>query len=276
MGKKDFSNVGRNILGVKDLFEDSQNSNSVVQVDINIIKDNPYQPRKIFDQEKLQELAYSIKSHGVIQPIVVKKENDDIVLVAGERRLRASKLLGMETIPAIFTEGNALEISLIENLQRENLDPFEEAEALQTMIEKYNYTQDTLAQVVGKSRPSITKSLSLNKIPDIVKEKCSRVNIPKRTLFEIAQQKSTEGMSILVDKIITFDLKLEDIILEKNKEKAVKQKQKLSTEELLVKKIKEVRSLLDEIKIDKIKESLDQSITDEISLLIKNLENLIK
>jgi len=276
MGKKNFSNVGRDILGVKDLFEDSQNSNSVVQVDINIIKDNPYQPRKIFDQEKLQELADSIKTHGVIQPIVVKKENDNIVLVAGERRLRASKLIGMKTVPAIFTEGNALEISLIENLQRENLDPFEEAEALQIMIEKYNYTQDTLAQVVGKSRPSITKSLSLNKIPDIVKEKCSRVNIPKRTLFEIAQQKSTESMSKLVDKIIAFDLKLEDIILEKNKEKAVKQKQKISTEELLVKKIKEVKSLLDEIEIDKFKESSNQSITDEITLLIKNLENLLK
>ncbi len=148
----------------------SREDSNIYSIPLDIIKDNPYQPRKELAEESLKELAESIKRHGAIQPIVVRKDDNKVVLVSGERRLRASELAGLEKIPAILTQGNALEISLIENLVREDLDPFEEADALQTMIDEYEYTQDKLAKVVWKNRTSITRTLSLNKIPQELKE----------------------------------------------------------------------------------------------------------
>lgn len=110
--------------------DSSREDSNIYSIPLDEIEDNPYQPRKEFDEESLKELAESIKIHGVIQPIVVREEDNKIVLVAGERRLRASKLAELEKIPAIIqTKGQALEISLIENLVREDLTPFEEADA---------------------------------------------------------------------------------------------------------------------------------------------------
>jgi ParB family chromosome partitioning protein len=114
-------------------------------VETEMIAPNPHQPRKYFDEVALQELSDSIKQTGVIQPIVIRKEGQQVVLVAGERRLRAAKMAGLSKIPCILTKGNPIEIALIENLQRENLNPIEESEALHQMIEQYNYTQQDLA-----------------------------------------------------------------------------------------------------------------------------------
>lgn len=137
----------------------------VLEVNINDITPNPNQPRKNFDEEALNELASSIKIHGVIQPIVLNKEPDGkYLIIAGERRWRASKLAGLQTVPAViktYTEKQVKEISIIENLQREDLNPIEAARAIKQLMEEYNLTQEVVADRIGKSRPSIANTLRL-------------------------------------------------------------------------------------------------------------------
>ena len=174
---------------------------SFFKVDIDQIKPDPNQPRQIFDEVALNELAESIKQKGVLQPVIIRKDDEDnIWLVAGERRWRASKIAGLEKIPAILTTGNPGEISLIENIQRENLKPIEEAEGYAHLMEQHNYTQEQLAQVVGKSRSTITNTLSLNKLPDKLKEECFKSDIPKRVLIEISHKKDEAKMLALFEQ----------------------------------------------------------------------------
>lgn len=145
---------------------------SIVEIEIASIEVNPYQPRTHFSEEALQELANSIKELGVIQPITVRKlENKKFQIVSGERRFRASKLIGNKTIPAYIRLANdqeMLEMALVENVQRENLDPIEVALSYQRMIDEINLTQDQMAKRVGKSRSSITNFLRLLKLDPIV------------------------------------------------------------------------------------------------------------
>lgn len=134
------------------------------------IQTNPDQPRRHFDPEKLAELAASIRDHGVIQPVLIKATTDPrrFLLVAGERRMRASQEAGLSIIPAILTDGDEEELALIENLQREDLKPLEEAEALARLARSHEYTQEQLAQVVGKSRRSVGESLTLLELPPVI------------------------------------------------------------------------------------------------------------
>lgn len=128
------------------------------------IRTNPYQPRKYFDEEKLNELAQSIKEHGVFQPILLKKSIHGYDIVAGERRWRAAKIAGLEDIPSIivdFTDDQMMEIALLENIQREDLNAIEEAQGYQAMMDKLHLTQEELAQRVGKSRTHVTNTLRL-------------------------------------------------------------------------------------------------------------------
>lgn len=137
------------------------------------IRPNPYQPRKDFDQNELQELADSIKENGVFQPILVRKSLSGYELVAGERRLRASKLAGLKEIPVIikdFNDKEMMEISLLENIQRKDLTPIEEANAYEQLIKKLNYTQDQLAKRIGKSRANVTNLLRLLSLPQEVQQ----------------------------------------------------------------------------------------------------------
>lgn len=137
------------------------------------VEPNPGQPRKHFDPEKLQSLADSIREHGVVQPILVRKEAHRYLIVAGERRWRASKLAGMKTIPAIVREFSAreiMEIALIENLQREDLNPIEEAEAYQRLLNEYEMTQEEVSRVVGKSRSAIANSVRLLALAEPVRQ----------------------------------------------------------------------------------------------------------
>ncbi len=150
--------------------------NSVLEVKVNDVEPNHDQPRKIFDQEKLEVLAQSIKDHGVVQPILVRKEGQRYVIVAGERRWRASKLAGLKTIPVVVKELSSrevMEIALIENLQREDLNPIEEAEAYQKLMEEFELTQEEVARVVGKSRAAIANSVRLLNLATSVKEMIS-------------------------------------------------------------------------------------------------------
>ena len=182
-------------------------------IPIEEIKPDPDQPRKYFDKEALNELTESIKRKGVLQPVIIRRdENENIVLVAGERRFRAAKKAGLEQIPAILTTGHPAEISLIENLQRENLKPVEEAEALSQIIQKYNYTQDQLSLAIGKARTTITESLSLNKLPDEIKEECRRADTyPRRLLVEIAKQKTPKAMAALFTQVKKANLKSDQV-----------------------------------------------------------------
>ena len=148
-------------------------ADEIIEINLDEIRPNPYQPRKIFKEDALQELANSIKENGVFQPIIVKKSIKGYDLVAGERRFRASKIAGKQTIPAIirdFSEQQMIEIALLENLQRENLNVIEEALAYKTMIEKLNLTQEELSNKVSKSRSHITNILGLLRLPNEVQQ----------------------------------------------------------------------------------------------------------
>jgi ParB family chromosome partitioning protein len=147
---------------------------NIVEIDLNLIEPNPNQPRKTFDIDKIQELADSIKEHGLIQPVIVKKVEDNYQLIAGERRWRACIELGMDKISAIVRDldnKSQTEIALIENIQREDLNPIDEGVAYELLIERYALTQEELSKIVGKSRVYVTNILRLLKLTDKVKEK---------------------------------------------------------------------------------------------------------
>ncbi len=164
--------------GIKALLEDfdliDEDNSKVRKVNIDSIKPNPNQPRKVFNDTSLKELADSIKEKGILQPIVVRDKGEYFEIVAGERRWRAAKIAGLEEIPVIvrndITDVESLELALIENIQREDLNPVELALAYNELIEKYGITQEELAKIVGKSRSAIANTIRLLKLPEKVKE----------------------------------------------------------------------------------------------------------
>lgn len=167
-----YEESNENITTQKELKKDKEEG--VTEIDINKIYPNPNQPRKHFDEEALQELASSIKLHGIIQPLVVTKTDDDkYMIIAGERRWRASNLAGLEKLPVViknYTEKQIKEISLIENLQREDLNPIEAARAIKQLMDEYNLTQETVSDRIGKNRSSIANTLRLLSLyPDVIK-----------------------------------------------------------------------------------------------------------
>lgn len=153
--------------------ESIQNEDHIEKIPLQKLVVNPFQPRKLFDEEAIEELAQSIREHGIIQPIVVRKKGKKYEIVVGERRFRAAKLANLEEIPAIvkdLTEEQMMELAILENLQREDLTPIEEAEAYQSLIEKLNFTQEDLAKRLGKSRPHITNTIRLLQLPEEVRQ----------------------------------------------------------------------------------------------------------
>ncbi len=152
-----------------EIVDDGKKTGGVTEISLDEIRSNPYQPRVVFDDDSLQELANSIKEHGIIQPIIVKKSIKGYELVAGERRTRAARIAGLTTIPAIikdFNDVEMMEIALIENIERENLNPIEEAKAYQNILKINNITQEELARKFAKSRSYITNMLGLLNLPD--------------------------------------------------------------------------------------------------------------
>lgn len=151
----------------------SNDNNKPSLISLNLIKSNDEQPRKAFDDEKIAELAQSIKEHGIIQPIVLNKKDDYYVIVAGERRWRAAKLLGLKEVPSVvmdLTDKDILEISLIENIQRQDLNPIEEALAYKKLLSDFNLTQEELSKRIGKSRVAISNIIRLIALCDTVKQ----------------------------------------------------------------------------------------------------------
>ncbi len=200
----------------------------IMELDISELRPNPYQPRKVFKDESLAELANSIKEHGVFQPIIVKKSIKGYEIVAGERRYRASKMAGLEKIPAIirqFTDEQMMEIALLENLQRENLSAIEEAEAYRRMIESLDITQEELSKRIGKSRSHITNILGLLRLPKEVQTEVANGTISMGHARVLSKLESEERIIELAHQIIEEKLpvrEIESIAADKNVEKKVK------------------------------------------------------
>ena len=185
--------------------EEINKTNKVVNIKVNLLEPNREQPRKNFDEDSLSELADSIKLHGIIQPLVVQKKEDYYEIIAGERRWRAAKQAGLKEIPVIikdYSEQEVVEIALIENIQREDLNPIEEAMAFKRLINEYNLKQDELAERVSKSRVAVTNSMRLLKLSDAVQQMVTENLISgghARALLAISDPKLQEHIA---EKII--------------------------------------------------------------------------
>lgn len=188
---------------------------STSTLNINEIIPNKEQPRKTFDQTALEELADSIRQHGVLQPLLVRPlPNGAYQLVAGERRWRASRLAELKEVPVIIkelTDTEAMEIAIIENLQREDLNPIEEAEGLQTLIDKCGFTQEEVATSVGKSRPAITNALRLLKLPEDVREMTKKGEISAGHARALLSFDSQAIMQEVAAKIVSDKLTVRDV-----------------------------------------------------------------
>ncbi len=194
----------------------------IFEVSIEALRANPAQPRQNFDEIALQDLAKSIDRHGLLQPIAVMPDDTPsrYIIVAGERRFRAHQILKREVIPAIIVSGNSDELALIENLQRENLDPIEEAESLKNIKQNYGYSDDDLAEIVGKSRVSVTESLSLNDLPEEVKQEArSHPRVTRSLLIEIGR---TSDKAAVWQAFKEYGLNVRDIRKIKEQEKTTK------------------------------------------------------
>ena len=197
----------------KGLVEEAK-PNEIVEIKISEIRSNPYQPRKIFDEEALNELASSIKEHGIVQPIIVKKSIKGYELVAGERRTKAAKIAGLETVPAIvkdFDDEQMMEIALIENIQRENLNPIEEAMAYDSILRSSNITQDELAKKFGKSRSYITNSLGLLRLPDDTKKYVEDNKLSMSHARALSKLEDNDQINRLANTIVNENLNVRAI-----------------------------------------------------------------
>lgn len=181
----------------------SAEGRQVINIPLEAITPNPNQPRKHFDESALRELSESIRTRGLLQPIIVKRQEEGrYLLVAGERRYRAAGMAGMKKIPALVTEGDELEIAIVENLQREDLKPLEESEALKALAGRFGYTQDALARVVGKSKATISESLVLLDLPERIKaEVRTSEQGSKSQLLQVVRESNPEKQLALWDAI---------------------------------------------------------------------------
>ena len=191
----------------------SHEDGKLLRVKTDSIKSNPFQPRRHIDHDKLDELAETIKQKGLLQPLVVRvDENGDYMLIAGERRLLACRIAGLKKVPVIIKAGDPAELALIENIQREDLNPVDEAEALNALMAAHRYTQEELASKIGKARSTIAETLSLNRLPQEIREACRRSdNFSRRQLVEIAKQETSEAMLCLFERAEKDGLKSDDL-----------------------------------------------------------------
>ncbi len=203
----DFNSFESNIL-------DSASVDDIQQINLSEIRSNPYQPRKTFNQEALNELAESIKTYGVFQPIIVKKSIKGYDLVAGERRVKASRIAGLETIPAIvkdFSDEMMREIALLENLQRENLTAIELAWAYKGIIDSLHITQEELATKLGKSRSSVTNTLGLLRLPNSVQNMILDGKLSMGHARELSKLEDNDKIVEYAKYIVDNNLSVRDI-----------------------------------------------------------------
>ena len=203
----DFNNLEEDIIR-------ETSSKDIVEINLDDIRSNPYQPRKVFDEDALKELSDSIKEHGVVQPIIVKKSIKGYELVAGERRTKAAKLAGLSTIPAIirdFNDEEMMEIALIENIQRENLNPIEEALAFENIIKSTGLTQDEIASKFGKSRSYITNMLGLLKLPNEIKKLVEDGKLSASHARTLSKMDDEDKIIKMANDIVKYNLNVRDV-----------------------------------------------------------------
>lgn len=201
------SGLGRGMEALFDVYAETPTDNeTVVEINLDEIRPNPYQPRKHFDEEALNELAESIKQSGVFQPIILRKSTiKGYELIAGERRMRASKIAGKTTIPAIvrqLDDERMIEIAVLENLQREDLSPLEEAEAYNVLMDKLELTQAEVAERMGKSRPYIANYLRLLSLPEAVKEMVNKEELSMGQARTLLGLKNKQDIIKLAHKVV--------------------------------------------------------------------------
>lgn len=198
-------------------FEDTvveENKKDVTEINIDEIRSNPYQPRRTFDIETLNELAKSIEEYGVVQPVIVKKSIKGYELIAGERRTKAAKIAGLKVIPAIikdFDDQQMMEIALIENIQREDLNPMDEAVSISNIIKLRGYTQDEFANKFGKSRTYVTNILGLLKLPEDVKKMVEKRTLSMSHARVLSKIDDEEKVVRLAKQVITDELSVREL-----------------------------------------------------------------
>jgi len=224
-----------------DISEASAKSSSISSVLISKINTNPLQPRKEFKKELLDDLAASIKENGVISPITVREDGKKFTLIAGERRLRASQLIGLKDIPAYIIEvknsSDMMQLALIENIQRENLNPMEESEAYYLLQDKFNFSQSDIAKSVGKSRSTITNSLRLLQLPNEIRASLKENKISAGHARAILAAGSSQAMLKLWKQILKDNLSVrsaEDLSKKSKKSKQKKRTNKKSKSKYLI------------------------------------------
>lgn len=269
--------------GLDALFQENQQDELVEDISLSELRPNPYQPRHEFDEQALNELSKSIKMHGVLQPIVVRKSVKGYDIVVGERRFRASKLAGKVKIPAIvkqLTDTQMMELAVIENLQREDLNPLEEAKSYQFLMDKLNLTQAETADRLGKSRPYIANMLRLMNLPQAVKDLIDQKKISGghgRTLLGL---KSEEEMITVAKKVIAESMsvrELEKYIKDLNHTEAKPKKEKKKPVFLVKHEEKLKRHLGTKVEISKSRKkgkiAIEFTSEEEFNRLIALLEN---
>jgi ParB family chromosome partitioning protein len=228
--------------GVQAIFQampglEAQRDENVIEVAIADIVPNPYQPRKNFDQEKLEELANSIQQYGVIQPIVIRRIAKGFELVAGERRWRAAQKCGLKVIPVVirdYSDSEMMEIALIENLQRENLNPIEEAVSYRRLMEEFGLTQEEVAKKLGRSRSLIANTIRLLQLPEQIQAFVSRGTLSMGHAKALLALPTAELQHDAANRVIEEDLNVRDIeeIVRKATAKQSKTKKKINTREI--------------------------------------------
>ena len=249
------------------------------EIDIDLISPNPNQPRKLFEQDKLDELTESIKKYGVIQPIILRKDGELYTIIAGERRWRACKNANIKTIPSIVRDienKNASEIALIENIQREDLNPIDEANAYQFIMDRYGITQEQVSNIVGKSRVYVTNIMRLNNLDEYVKDKIIKNLITAghgRAILSLDKEKQKS----LTDIIIRDNLSVRDVekLVRSSKkprrrEKPAKDKYIVYLEELLTERFSTRVNIKN--KKDKGKIEIEYTSSDDLNRILDLLK----
>lgn len=252
-------------------------------VPIEFIQPGPWQPRKIFDKKELESLSKSIKNQGVIQPIILKTRDSKIknyYLIAGERRWRACQLAKIHEIPSIIRDDidneRIAEFSLVENIQRSELNPIEEAEGYQSLIEKYNYTQEEISKAVGKSRPYIANILRLQALSDLAKEFLTQEKLTVGQIRPLIGHKYTNSLLEIIYKNNLSSRQVEKLIKKQNKKLIVSKNNDLDILEL-EKEILEITGIKAKINFDSIKEKgnikLECNNLSEFNYLLKKIKS---
>ncbi|MBQ2661123.1 MAG: ParB/RepB/Spo0J family partition protein [Clostridia bacterium] len=213
MAVKAKKSLGKGLDALFTNIEAETSSENIKNVDIHLIDTNSEQPRKEFNEEKLNELAESIKRHGIVQPIVVRKNGGRFIIIAGERRFRAARIACLTSVPVIvkdLADDESMEIALIENIQREDLNPVEEAMAIRFLMHRHDLTQQEVAQRLGKSRPAIANSLRLLNLPDAVLALLKQGKIQSGHARALVAIKDDAKMAELAEKIVKNDMSVRE------------------------------------------------------------------